>query len=287
MSITLKEIITIVDRLWPQSLAQGWDSVGLVVGEVGNKIEKILFAVDPVDSVVDEAILENCQLIITHHPLFLKGVTSVAATSSKGALVHKLIKNNIALLTVHTNGDSVFPGVSDALMNIFGLKETRPLELLSDSFGEFEQVGLGRVGVLPEAMLLQDFSLQLLERIPKTVGGIKIAGDPSFLVKKVAMCGGSGDSLFDEVVFAQADVYVTADLKHHAALEFRQRVGFGKIALIDVSHWASEWVWLSLAAELLEKEIFSLGYKIFAKLSLFSTDPWDFSLKYDKKGNIV
>lgn len=113
-------VLLAVEELWPESLAEDWDEVGLVVGRPNTPVTKILFAVDPTLAVIDEAIEWGAGLLITHHPLLLKGVNSVAATSAKGLAVHRLIEAGTGLLTVHTNGDSAVGGVSDVLADAFG-----------------------------------------------------------------------------------------------------------------------------------------------------------------------
>ncbi len=102
----LQEVIDAAEELWPHSLAESWDAVGLVASRRDAPVAKIHFAVDPVSAVVDEACDAGAGLLITHHPLLLRGVTSVDASDPKGAVVHRLIESGCALLTAHTNGDS-------------------------------------------------------------------------------------------------------------------------------------------------------------------------------------
>ena len=123
---TLDKCFLAVEELWPESLAEDWDEVGLVVGHPSAPVTKVMFAVDPTLAVIDEAIEWGAELLITHHPLLLKGVTSVAATSAKGLAVHRLIEPGTALLTVHTNGDSAVGGVSDVLADALGLENVSP-----------------------------------------------------------------------------------------------------------------------------------------------------------------
>ena len=114
------------DRYDPAS-AEPWDAVGLVCGDPDADVRRALFAVDPVEVVVDEAIATGADLLVTHHPLFLGGTTSVAATTAKGLVVHRLLAAGIALYVAHTNADVAFPGVSDALGEALGLTDLRPL----------------------------------------------------------------------------------------------------------------------------------------------------------------
>ena len=124
---TLAEVVAIMEGLYPPSLAASWDAVGLVCGDPAQPVNRVLFAVDPVEVVVDEALELGADLLVTHHPLFLHGTSSVAATTAKGRSVHRLIRAGIALHVAHTNADHANPGVSDALAGALGLVDTRPL----------------------------------------------------------------------------------------------------------------------------------------------------------------
>ena len=126
----LADVVAIMEGLFPPSLAASWDAVGLVCGDPVQPVSRILFAVDPVEVVVDEAIDRGADLLITHHPLFLRGTSSVAATTAKGRSVHRLIRAGIGLHVAHTNADHANPGVSDALAATLGLVDTRPLDPL-------------------------------------------------------------------------------------------------------------------------------------------------------------
>ena len=119
---TLSQVIEAMESLWPLSLQAGWDASGIVAGRPEQIIERIHWAVDPVQAVADEAVGYDADLLITHHPLFLKPVTSVAATTFKGKVVHTLVENSCALITAHTNADSAVGGVSDVLAEILGLE---------------------------------------------------------------------------------------------------------------------------------------------------------------------
>lgn len=271
----LSDILVAVEELWPESLAEEWDRVGLVVGRPDAEVDRIMFAVDPTIEVIDEALEWGAQLLVTHHPLLLKGVNSVAATSGKGRAVHRLIEGGCALLTVHTNGDSAVGGVSDVLADVLGLTDAQPL--MPAAHGLVEE-GIGRVGLLPGAEKLGDLAARIFLTLPAVAGGVRVAGDKDALVHKVAVCGGAGDSLFDAVRASDADVYVTADLRHHPASEAREARTDGKPFLIDLSHFASEWLWLPAAARALGNVLADQGFAAELVVSQTNTDPWDFIL---------
>jgi dinuclear metal center YbgI/SA1388 family protein len=272
---SLGNVLEAAEELWPKSLAEDWDAVGLVTGRTSQKISKIVMAVDPTLEVIEDAIERGADLLITHHPLLLRGVTQVAGTSFKGEAIHRLIESGTALLTAHTNADSAIGGVNDALADAFGLKDCVPLVESKDGLPE---EGLGRVGYLDKPMKLEDFAERVYTVLPAVAGGVRVAGDRTGIIRKVALCGGAGDSLFDAVRSHQADVYVTADLRHHPASEAREAADGGFPYLIDVSHFASEWVWLSAGARALGNVLNDLGHSVQIEVSQINSDPWDFVL---------
>jgi dinuclear metal center YbgI/SA1388 family protein len=127
---TLGGVIAALDELFPPALAASWDAVGLACGDPDASVERVLFAIDPVRAVVDEALAGSFDLVVAHHPLYLRGTTSVAADDPKGRAVHDLVRGGCGLFVAHTNADRARPGVSDALAALFGLQDTAPLEEL-------------------------------------------------------------------------------------------------------------------------------------------------------------
>lgn len=126
---TLREVTAALDQVYDPAWADDWDSVGTIVGDPDAEVTSILFAVDPVQAVADEAVALGVQLVVTHHPLFLKGTHSVAADTPKGKVVHTLISHGIGLHNCHTNADSAPLGVSEAMAYALGLDDIRPLEV--------------------------------------------------------------------------------------------------------------------------------------------------------------
>ena len=126
MSVRLADVIAVLDAAYPPGLAQGWDSVGLVCGDPDDPVDAVTVAVDATAEVV--ASVAERGLLLAHHPLLLRGVDTVAASTPKGALIHHLIRRSAALFTAHTNADSANPGVSDALAEVLGLTVEGVLE---------------------------------------------------------------------------------------------------------------------------------------------------------------
>ncbi|WP_035056870.1 Nif3-like dinuclear metal center hexameric protein, partial [Cellulomonas bogoriensis] len=124
---TLADVVAVLDGLYPPRTAEAWDAVGTVCGDPDQPVRRILLAVDPTSTTVDEAEEWDADLLFTHHPLFLRPVHSVAATTFKGALVHRLIRAGCALHTAHTNADAAPDGVAEGLARAVGLTDLEPL----------------------------------------------------------------------------------------------------------------------------------------------------------------
>ncbi|MDT0452019.1 Nif3-like dinuclear metal center hexameric protein [Streptomyces hesseae] len=265
----LSEVISALEALWPPERAEQWDAVGTVCGDPDAEVTRVLFAVDPVQEVVDEAVELGADLIVAHHPLYLRGTTTVSAGTFKGRAVHTLIKNDIALHVAHTNADRADPGVSDALAGALDLRVVAPL--VPDPSDPAGRRGLGRICELDPPLTLAAFAERAAKRLPATAQGIRAAGDPEHLIRTVAVCGGSGDSLFEEVRAAGVDAYVTADLRHHPASDARAQ---SPLALIDAAHWATEWPWTEQAAAQLDEISDRHGWGLRTHVSRTVTDPW-------------
>ncbi|MDT0379490.1 Nif3-like dinuclear metal center hexameric protein [Streptomyces sp. DSM 42041] len=265
----LSDVIAALDGLWPRERAEQWDAVGPVCGDPDTEVTRVLFAVDPVQEIADEAVALGAELLVTHHPLYLRGTTTVAADTFKGRVVHTLIRNGVALHVAHTNADRADPGVSDALAGALGLRVLRPL--VPDPEDPAGRRGLGRICELETPLPLREFAALAAARLPATAQGVRAAGDRDRPVRTVAVCGGSGDSLFDQVRAAGVDAYLTADLRHHPASEAREH---SPLALVDAAHFATEWPWCEQAAAELDAVSDRNRWGLRTHVSRTVTDPW-------------
>lgn len=267
-SLPLSTVIETLDGLWPPAGAEEWDAVGLVVGARSQHVTHIRLVVDVVRATVDEAISDGADLIVSHHPLLLRGVTSVAEDHYKGALVADLIRAGVGLYSAHTNADAVDVGTSEVLARALDIGEMSPI-----IEGLDEDSGIGRAGVLAKPIRLYDLATTLGRLVPQTAGGIRVSGDPDQMVSRVALCTGAGDSLLNHPLVQAADVYITGDLRHHPVSEVQQqRLHESGPALIDVSHFASEWFFLDQVKAELEARLPGVTISV----SEVVTDPWDF-----------
>lgn len=267
---SLGDVVDLVHRRYPPATAEAWDAVGLVCGDPQAPVRRVLVALDPVSGVVDEALGLEADLLITHHPLLLTPVSSVAATTPAGRVVQRLVSGGRALLAAHTNADVAHGGVNDALAAALGLVGAAPLLPSSDD----PTTGLGRVGDV-EATTLGAFAEHVRDVLPRTAHGVRVQGDPARRVRRVAVASGSGGDTVGAATEAGADVLVTSDLKHHVALDHREA---GGVAVVDVAHFASEHPWVPAYAGLLHSDLVAAGYDVDVQWSALVTDPWTFHL---------
>lgn len=371
--VTVADVTSWLEQAYPPRLAESWDRVGLACGDPDAEVTDVLFAVDVTDAVVDQARELGAQLLITHHPLLLRGIHAVRADEPKGRLVMRMLQAGIAQFAAHTNADAAVDGVSDALAAALALTGTIPLDraagepwdkivtfvppesaeavlsawadagagslgnydgcaFVAPGEGRFRPLpgadpfvgtvgeptrtpelrletvaprrlrervvaalvrehpyeepaydviplatpdsgaGLGRIGSLPAPLSAAEVARRLAEALPATAGGVRLGGDPERTVRRVAVMGGAGDSFLDAVRATDADLYVTSDLRHHPASEFL--AWDGAPALIDISHWAAEWLWLPRADAVVRQRAESSGHQLATTVSRLVTDPW-------------
>jgi len=372
---SLREVVDLLHQWYPPATADSWDAVGLVAGDPDVEVRRVALAVDPTVEVAREAVAWGADLLVVHHPLFLKAVHGVPATTAKGRTLHALTAGGCALLAAHTNADQTEGGVSEALALTLGLVDPEPIlpaagpaldklvayvprdsadavraalaEAGAGAIGDYDScsfssagegrfrpldgaaptigavgslevvdevrveavlprsrrtavvrallaahpyeevahdvtetadpgtatTGTGRVGTVPETTL-RDFAAAVAAALPETAHGVRVAGDPDRVVRRVAVCGGAGDFLLDGLAGSDADVYLTSDLRHHRAGEFLEESRMrGGPALVDVAHWAAEWTWLPVLQRRLDAV---LGDTVESRVSTLCTDPWTF-----------
>lgn len=224
----LREIIHIIESVAPRSAQEQWDNSGMQVGDTGRDISAALLTTDITIDVVNEAIMHNCQLIISHHPLLFHGLKQLCGQTPQAQIVEMAIKNNIAIYSAHTNIDAVLNGVSGQLAQLLGIQQYRILVPTQS-----EQIGLGVIGQLPQPMEYTQFLNHVRNTLHTTY--IRYTAPATQQVQTIALCGGSGAEFIENAIAQQADVYITADCKYHEMQAADKRIG-----LIDIDHWVSE-----------------------------------------------
>ncbi|MEU1753900.1 Nif3-like dinuclear metal center hexameric protein [Micromonospora matsumotoense] len=264
---SVADVVTELDRRYPPAWAEEWDRVGLVLGEPTDPVRRVYGTVDVVPETVAEALAAGADLIVAHHPLLLRGVSSVAPTTWKGRIVHDLIRAGVALYVAHTNADTAAPGVSDALAARFGLTGLRPLAPSAPgSPAAGGGRGIGRIGELPAPMTLAELTRHAAAVLPATVWGVRAGGDPARIVRTLAVSGGSGEGFLAAATAAGVDAFLSSDLRHHPSGE---HLAAGGPALLEAAHWATERPWLDDVAAHLRAD-----FGVETVVSDLDTDPW-------------
>ncbi len=230
MNITVSNIAEAIESFAPSSLQESYDNSGLQIGMPSQKVEAALLCLSVTEDIIDEAVRRDCNLIVSHHPLLFKGLKHITGATSAERIVAKAIRNDIAIYAAHTNLDSTYEGVSYEMAHALSMGEIRPLvPTQADAV-----TGLGIIGEMPKPVPAQEF-LRQLKRVFR-VKSLKYSTQTSkIVIRKVALCGGSGASFIQDAIQAGADAYVCGDIKYHDFDSFGP-----DILLADIGHYESE-----------------------------------------------
>lgn len=249
---TVREIVVCITDIAPLEWQESWDNAGLLVGDANMEVDKALVALDVTEAVIDEAVEKGFHLVISHHPLIFKPLKHLLPENTLERTVIKAIKNDIAIACMHTNLDNSRLGVSFELARKLGVKDVHVIEQIK---GLDVEAGGGMVGFLENEMDESDF----LSMVKKNLGA-KALRHSDFLnrkIKKVAVCGGAGFFLLNDVKHCNADAYVTADVKYHDFFE-----ADGKLLLVDAGHYETEQFTKELIADVISKKITNFAISI-------------------------
>ena len=226
----VKDILKKIEECAPGALAYSWDNVGLLVGDAGREVKKVLITLDSELNIIEEAAAKGCDLIVSHHPMFFKGVKRIRMDETQGKAIELLIKNDISVIAAHTNMDCAANGVNAELAKLFRLDDVEILEENPD----FPDCGLGRVGKLTEAMTLKELG----EMAKQTLGinGLRIAGSENTVISKVAVAGGSCSEVIPLAAAKGCQAIITGDMKYHETIDAVNR----GICVIDAGHYGTE-----------------------------------------------
>lgn len=224
-----RDIIKQLETIAPVHYAEKWDNVGLIVGDEEQEVQKVLIALDPSTEVIEQAIEQQCDMIITHHPLIFSPMKKITNNDFIGKRILSMMNNSIAYYAMHTNMDIAIMADESAAM--VGLKDTVALEQVEPSN---QQVGIGRFGNLSKAMSL----LELAKEVKKQfhLDDVRVVGDLTKEIKKVAISTGSGEDFIENAIQMGADVLITGDIRHHKALDAIER----NLCIIDAGHYGTE-----------------------------------------------
>jgi dinuclear metal center YbgI/SA1388 family protein len=267
------DIIEFMEDLAPLELAEEWDNCGLQLGSPDWPVRKIWVALDPLPKVVEEAARVHVDLLITHHPLIYKPLVSIDLSTPLGKIIQTAVNKQVAVYSSHTNLDSAAGGVNANLAIIVGLQNAKPMAPFiggSDTDLDSDTVGLGRIGYLQQSVTVSEIALNLKKCLK--LESVRIAGNPDVLVKKAAVCSGSGGSFVELFLQTDAQVFISGDIRYHDA---RNVEAAGK-SLIDIGHFASEWIIVEALVERLKEAAAKKGRKLEISACRLEKEPFGY-----------
>lgn len=259
--LTVKNVVDIVERLAKPEYAYSWDNCGLCVGDAEKNVTRVFVTLDVTRETIIEAHKNNCEMIVSHHPLIFKPIYTANASTNEGEMLALLFKYDIALYSAHTSLDAAIGGVNDALCQALNLTDVKVIG--------GEEVSCVRIGKLPYKMSGE----QLLKHVQTKLncknllfGGVK---DKEFLT--VACSGGAGDDFYIDAKKAGADLFLSGEIKHHIALEAK-RIG---LPFIAAGHFSTEVPVVDALGNYLQNRFDVLQCGVTVIKSRVSTDPFD------------
>lgn len=242
--VKVKNIAIQIEELAPKALKEDYDNVGLMVGDKDQIIKKVLLALDCTNDVLDEAIDNQVDMIITHHPLLFKKPRNITADDLLGNKIIRLIKNDISLYSCHTNLDSAKNGINDTVVSMLGFHSNNIIE---PKEGENSECGIGRIVKLNKPLLLEDLVKVIKEKLNiKSLRVVK--GNKE--VNTIAVINGSGQDLFYSAKSLGADCIITGDTTYHFVSDFKEM----NISIIDAGHFKTEYLAFLKTLEFLKEK---------------------------------
>lgn len=249
----IKDIIKIMERLAPSCTQDDYDNSGFQIGDGEREVFRILTALEVSHRVIDIAVKEKVQLIITHHPLIFRPFKQITDTTYEGKLAMRLIEEGIALYSAHTPLDACAGGVNDRLCELLGIRE--PWGIYPQSVFNGCTVFAGRVGYI-NAVGPDELAGIVGEKLNAPY--VRISRVEKAKVEKIAVCGGAGSELSDEVIRSGADAFITGELKYHDMLKLKA----AGIVSIEAGHYHTEYPVISVIIGHLQNELNELQYKV-------------------------
>ena len=273
MVATVADIIKVMETMAPLRLAEEWDNTGLQVGQLDWPARSVRVALDPLYNVVDSACRNDVDLLITHHPLIFNPLRCINFDTPVGSVIQAAAGHKLSIFAAHTNFDSAADGINDVLAFRIGLADLKVLKIgkypgEDAATDDIQKQGLGRVGELEESMELLPLALSIKEKLGLKY--IKIAGKPDLPVRRVAVCSGSGSSLMKDFYSSGAQVFISGDLRYHDAREVEAL----NLGLIDMGHFASEYLAIEVLAKRLDKILAADGRDIKVEVCRLENDPF-------------
>lgn len=241
--MVLNDLIYYMNEKFPLYLAEAWDNSGSQLVDEKKEVKKIILTLDVTDKVVDQAIENEVDLIISHHPFIFSPLKNLELNSYRGSIIKNLIINNISCYSMHTNYDSEKNGMNEVISKMLKLSNCSNI---IETYGEVD-AGFGMIGELEELVGFEDF-VNNVKSIFNIDYVVEYFFDHNIQIKNVAFCGGSGADFIAEASKRKADIYLTGDIKHHDA-QLAYELGLN---LLDVTHYGLEKVFIDHMARIIK-----------------------------------
>ena len=226
----IKQVLSALEQFAPLPLQESWDNAGLQLGLTEAEVSGALLCLDVDERIVDEAVRRGCNLIVSHHPLLFRGLKQISDANQVQRTVMKALKNDIAVVSMHTNMDNAAGGVNWKIAEKLALTDIR---FFARKNLENVEAGSGVIGILPEEMAADDFVIRV-----KRTFDVECAMCNELLrrpISRVAICGGAGDFLLDDAIAEGADAFITGEMHYHQYFGYEQRV-----QICVIGHYQSE-----------------------------------------------
>jgi len=268
--VFLKNLLEVLEKISSFSLAEPWDNVGLMAGDPEQTITGILVALDPTEHVLDEALSQGINTVVTHHPLIFTPLRSVRTDQPIGRFLSKALKNNIAVVACHTNLDKAHGGVSDTLALKLGLTDVRALMVAAGQNDDSGQSppGFVRLGRFTPALSSDTFVERLLAALDIT--SVRIAGNLPEEISSVAVCPGSGSDLAETAFKTGVQVYISGEIKLSIA-RWAEMSGF---CVVDAGHFATENIIVPAFASALQEALAAGNFSVPVQPAMHQKNPF-------------
>lgn len=224
--VKASDIARLMEEFAPLNLACDFDNVGLLVGRKDKIVKKVLLALDADENTIKEAVYENADMIISHHPVIFKPIRSINDDDSSGRGLLLAIKEDIAIYSSHTNTDVAKGGLNDLFAEKLGLEVVETIEKINDEDG-LGRICKGDISIEEICLILKkEYNLEF----------VKFTGDRRRKPERIAICTGGGRSLVKEVIKNKCDLYISGDL-HYSDI---RELNFEGCDFIEIGHFDSE-----------------------------------------------
>ena len=240
----VKEVLCALEQFAPLPLQESWDNAGLQVGLTEAEVSGALLCLDVTERIIDEAVEKGCNLVVSHHPLLFRGLKTIADLDDVQRTVRRAIKNDVCVVSMHTNMDNARGGVNFKMAEKLGLQG---VEFLAGKVVDGVECGSGVIGELGEPLVSCDFVLKV-----KKAFDVECALCNELLrrpIRRVAICGGAGDFLLDRAIAAGADAFITGEMHYHQYFGQEQQ-----IQICVIGHYQSEQYTCEIFRDIIAKE---------------------------------